>query len=66
MADFTLSVADFTRGYIRNTNFLNKGLKLEREKAYFGAEVLQIWWKTIKTHSHSSIYMYGFYFCISN
>jgi len=53
--DFKSSGADFHRPIYRKMCFLNKTSRILRPKAYFGAEPLQIWCATIKTHSQSSI-----------
>jgi len=45
--DFWSSVADFDRLINIRLRFRNKGSRILRPKAYFGAEALQIWWATI-------------------
>jgi len=40
-------VADFDRLINRKVRFQNRGSRILRPKAYFGAEALQIWWATI-------------------
>jgi len=52
--DFASSATEFDWAIYRKVRFQNKGSRILRPKAYFGAEALQIWWSAIITHSLSS------------